>query len=78
MTSVSSVANEPILRLQGVQRIFESRGRQVVALEDFTLDVRRGEFLTIVGPSGCGKSTVLNLLVGLLTPTAGTIFFKDR
>ena len=77
-TITIDIAAEPILRLEGVQRVFESRGRRVVALEDFTLDIRRGEFLTIVGPSGCGKSTVLNLLVGLLAPTAGTIRFKDR
>jgi NitT/TauT family transport system ATP-binding protein len=69
---------DPILRLNGVNRVFESRGRRVVALDDFTLNVRRGEFVTIVGPSGCGKSTVLNLVVGLLDVSAGTIHFKDR
>jgi NitT/TauT family transport system ATP-binding protein len=69
---------DPILRLNGVNRVFESRGRRVVALDDFTLDVRRGEFLTIVGPSGCGKSTVLNLVVGLLGVSSGSIHFKDR
>ena len=36
-----------------------------IAVDDFTLDVRQGEFLVIVGPSGCGKTTVLNLLAGL-------------
>ena len=78
MATTTDVATEPILRLEGVQRTFESRGRRVFALEDFTLDIKRGEFVTIVGPSGCGKSTVLNLVVGLLTPTGGRILFKDQ
>ena len=43
-----------------------------VAVDDFSLDVRQGEFLVIVGPSGCGKTTVLNVLAGLDTPTSGT------
>jgi NitT/TauT family transport system ATP-binding protein len=45
----------------------------LVALENFTLDVREGEFLTIVGPSGCGKSTFLNVVAGLTQPASGTI-----
>ena len=40
-------------------------GKDTIAVEDFSLDVRQGEFLVIVGPSGCGKTTVLNLLAGL-------------
>src|SRR5438477_10807656 len=42
-------------------------------LDDFALEVRGGEFVTFLGPSGCGKSTALNLLAGLLAPTAGEI-----
>jgi NitT/TauT family transport system ATP-binding protein len=49
------------------------RGSRVVALQDFSLDVREGEFLTIVGPSGCGKSTLLSVMAGLVTPTAGEV-----
>ncbi len=48
-------------------------GAPVFALDDFSLRVAEGEFLTIVGPSGCGKSTLLNLLVGLDHPTGGAI-----
>lgn len=50
----------------------------LVALQDFTLDVPDGEFLTIVGPSGCGKSTFLNVVAGLTPPAAGevTVFGK--
>jgi NitT/TauT family transport system ATP-binding protein len=51
-----------------------SRGKgTLVALEDFSVGVREGEFLTIVGPSGCGKSTFLNLVAGLWFPVAGEL-----
>jgi NitT/TauT family transport system ATP-binding protein len=52
--------------------------RQFTALEDFTLDVRAGEFLALVGPSGCGKSTLLDLLGGLAVPTSGRILLEGR
>jgi NitT/TauT family transport system ATP-binding protein len=68
----------PIVSIDRLRMVFHSRGRDVVALDEFTLDVRPGEFLTIVGPSGCGKSTVLNAIVGLLEPTTGTIRYKGR
>ena len=67
---------EPKLRLQGVRKEFAVRGETVVALGDATIDVRAGEFLTIVGPSGCGKSTLLDLLGGLTEPTAGRILLE--
>nr|WP_246336077.1 ABC transporter ATP-binding protein [Azomonas macrocytogenes] len=46
---------------------------RVVALADFNLDVREGEFLSVLGPSGCGKSTFLSILAGLAKKTAGSI-----
>jgi len=48
-----------------------SRG-SVVALEDFSVSLPRGGFLSVIGPSGCGKSTLLRLLAGLLKPTRGS------
>ncbi len=56
-----------------------SRDKSVlVALEDFSLTVKAGEFVTIVGPSGCGKSTFLNVVAGLQPPTAGEIMIDGR
>jgi NitT/TauT family transport system ATP-binding protein len=49
-----------------------------LVLDDVSLQVHYGEFVTVVGPSGCGKSTLLNLLSGLITPTAGTLFLDGK
>ncbi len=50
----------------------------LVALEDFNLNVRLGEFVTIVGPSGCGKSTFLNIVVGLNHPKSGEVYVGHK
>jgi spermidine/putrescine ABC transporter ATP-binding subunit len=51
---------------------------EVVALQDATLDIRRGEILTLLGPSGGGKTTLLNLIAGFLVPDSGTIHIEGR
>lgn len=55
--------------------IADERGRKqlIAALQDFNLDIREGEFFTLLGPSGCGKSTFLNVLAGLARKTGGSI-----
>jgi NitT/TauT family transport system ATP-binding protein len=69
------------LRIDSVTKEFRVRGRQgsrvFTALDNVSLDVRAGEFLTIVGPSGCGKSTLLDLVAGLETPTRGIVYVDD-
>ena len=49
---------------------------EVAALEVVSLNVRHREFLVVIGPSGCGKSTLLMMLVGLESPTSGTILYN--
>lgn len=56
-----------------VSRTFQVEGREVQALDDVSLTIRPGEFISIVGPSGCGKSTLLRFLAGLDRPDAGSI-----
>ncbi|HWB36566.1 MAG TPA: ABC transporter ATP-binding protein [Rugosimonospora sp.] len=64
-----------MLELHGLSKTYRSfwRGRQVRALHDFTLTVRRGEVVGIAGPNGAGKSTLLSLLLGFLHPTHGSV-----
>ena len=50
----------------------------VQAVKDLTLDIREGEFLTILGPSGCGKTTTLRLILGAIRPDQGNIHFDDE
>nr|WP_235860585.1 ABC transporter ATP-binding protein [Roseibium suaedae] len=58
------------MRLSGVSKVF-SNG--TTALQNMTMDIRQGEFISLLGPSGCGKSTVLRIIAGLGDPSSGTI-----
>jgi len=60
----------PIVQLRNVAKSYDGQH----ALTDVSLDVQRGEFLTILGPSGCGKTTILRLVAGFESATAGSIF----
>ena len=64
----------PILSLRNVGKVF---GGTVTALDDMSLDVHDGDFVSLLGPSGCGKSTALRLIAGLMRPTAGRIVWSD-
>ena len=54
-----------------------SYNNKSLVLNDFSLDINRNDFISIVGLSGCGKSTLLHLLAGFITPTKGNIFVKN-
>jgi NitT/TauT family transport system ATP-binding protein len=67
-------AHAPIVALRDTAKTFANG---IVALDNFSLDVRRGEFLSLLGPSGCGKSTALRLIAGLAEPSHGSITWPD-
>lgn len=66
-----STAAPPAIALEGVDLRFAGTGAPV--LQKVSLTVADGEFLCVVGPTGCGKSTILNLIAGLLVPSAGEV-----
>jgi spermidine/putrescine ABC transporter ATP-binding subunit len=65
---------DPALRLVGIEKHYAT----TVAVAGIDLDVREGEFVTLLGPSGCGKTTTLALIAGFFPPTAGEIFLKGK
>ena len=68
-----TAANESVVSLSHVNKAFGAGEGATVALSDISLDIRRGEFVSLIGPSGCGKSTLLRLIGDLTEPTAGTV-----
>ncbi len=66
------------IKISGVTKVYETSDGPLQALEEFSLDIKAGEFLSIVGPSGCGKSTLLMLISGLLKSSTGEIRIADQ
>lgn len=62
-----------MIEVKSVTKVYQSSRGRVVSLDNVSLDVAEGEFVTLVGPSGCGKSTMLNLIGGLLEPSSGDV-----
>src|SRR5215475_10206513 len=62
-----------MIRLQNVEKVYRTDRIETVALTNVNLDVREGEFISIMGPSGCGKSTLLNLMGLLDVPSKGQV-----
>jgi NitT/TauT family transport system ATP-binding protein len=79
MDAVPSSAAPPLsldlaIRVEGVSHAFPTPGgKPMLALDDVSFDVPRGQFLALVGASGCGKTTILNMAAGLLQPVAGAV-----
>jgi putative ABC transport system ATP-binding protein len=74
----SSAPATPMLRLTDIEKVYQTKTIETVALNRVNLTVNRGEFVSIMGPSGCGKSTLLSLMGLLDEPTSGTIEIDGR
>jgi len=70
--------DQPLLRLEGVTKVFLAEQVETHALSGIHLEIDRGEFVSIAGPSGCGKSTLLAILGLLDSPTEGTYMLSGR
>jgi len=67
-----------ILEIKDLKKSFPKKKGEMVAIADFDLDVKEGEFVCILGPSGCGKTTILRIIAGLETQTRGKILLSGK
>lgn len=70
--------NQLLVKIDSVSKRYGNPQNGVVALRDVSLDIRAGEFLSIIGPSGCGKSTLLRIIGDLLAPSTGHISIDGK
>jgi len=70
--------NQPLIKLEGITKVFYTDEVETHALSGIHLELQRGEYLSIAGPSGCGKSTLLAILGLLDTPTEGGYWLNDQ
>ncbi len=67
-----------MIRLQNIEKVYRTSTVETMALSSISLDIAKGEFLSIMGPSGCGKSTLLNIIGLLDAPTKGNIQIDEQ
>ena len=67
----------PMIRLEGVRKLYRTDKLETTALDDVTLAIRPREFVAVMGPSGCGKSTLLNVVAMIDTVTSGRYFLDE-
>ncbi len=70
---------QPVIQVENVSKLFRTPPKGAIsALQNITLNIPNGEFVTVVGPSGCGKSTLLKLIAGFSPPSSGRILCQNQ
>lgn len=67
-----------ILEVKNINKKYQSKEGEILALKDVNFDVNDGEFISIIGPSGCGKSTLLSVIAGLESKSSGSIYLNGK
>src|ERR687890_2187969 len=73
-----SATSEPLVKLDGVRKVFYTDEVETHALSGIHLDIKKGEYIAMAGPSGCGKSTLLSIIGLLDSPTNGTYLLNGK
>ena len=68
-------ARDTLIELKHIKKVFEDG---VTVIEDLSLEVKKGEFVTLLGPSGCGKTTILRMIGGFEKPTSGELLLNGK
>lgn len=66
------------IQIRNLRKVYKTDEKETVALDDFTLNIKKGELISIVGPSGCGKTTILRLIAGLIEPSSGKVIIGGK
>ena len=67
-----------MIEITKLKKIYSGKNNKVCALNNISLEIKKGEFISIVGPSGCGKTTLLKICAGLIKPTSGKIEYVGK
>jgi NitT/TauT family transport system ATP-binding protein len=80
MSQANASGGEPFIVFQNVYKSFRDtrEGRIVHAVDNVSVDIDRGDFITVIGPSGCGKTTLLNILAGFERPSSGRVLLDGK
>lgn len=72
------MSSNTILRLGDVEKVYQQGSNKVIALQKTKFEIDAGEFVVIMGTSGSGKTTLLNIIGGMIEPSSGTLFLRDK